>query len=429
MSRNLFISFLGSTYYQACNYVREEFKCENTRFIQIATMKYLKVDEWSEKDSVRIFVTKGENGSYIKNWLNGGHGDKNTKGLESEINKLNIKADVKPVIVDDGNNEKEIWDIFNKLYEEIRTGDKLYIDITHGFRYLPMMFIVFVNYCKVLKNVEVVRITYGNFEARTNSYAPIIDITTFSQLQDWTNAANLFVNHGSTKMISDLIDYDELKSNLILFSDIYSTVRGKDLFKGEVAVNLKKQISEIKNEISPFEPIKKQLISKLSEYETGNIIKNGMSAIKYCIDFNLTQQGITLLSEFVITYILIFIDEDWEDKINRDTVSGCLNINSKEQYEYRYFKKKSINDNATEVNNENIVEQEKRIVEKVFKLHFKKQISDILYKKISQGNRNDINHAGIRSSPKEAAYLKDRLNKYYNLLNEIIIKENANKPK
>ena len=61
--------------------------------------------------------------------------------------------------------------------------------ITHAFRYLPMLVLVLANYAKFLKNVTVKSLTYGNYEAREGTNAPIVNLLPIAALQDWTTAA------------------------------------------------------------------------------------------------------------------------------------------------------------------------------------------------------------------------------------------------
>ena len=67
-----------------------------------------------------------------------------------------------------------------------------------------------------------------------------------------------------------------------------------------------------------------------------NDIKNGFKAVEWCIDHDLIQQGITILQEMTITYILSkyknkynFDYEDKTDRINASAVLGLLSDKDK----------------------------------------------------------------------------------------------------
>ena len=67
MARKVFISVLGTGYYEACKYIKGSFCSTETRFIQQATLEYLKVcNNWVTKnadgevvDRIIILLTDG----------------------------------------------------------------------------------------------------------------------------------------------------------------------------------------------------------------------------------------------------------------------------------------------------------------------------------------------------------------------------------
>ena len=73
MARKLFISVLGTGFYEACKYTKGRFTSSDTRFIQQATLEYLKVNSnWTTRnaegdiiDRVIILLT---NGAKDTNW-------------------------------------------------------------------------------------------------------------------------------------------------------------------------------------------------------------------------------------------------------------------------------------------------------------------------------------------------------------------------
>lgn len=64
---------------------------------------------------------------------------------------MHLKADWQVVRgIPEGRNEQEMWEIFQKVYGQMHEGDELYIDLTHAFRYLPMLVLVLSNYAKLI---------------------------------------------------------------------------------------------------------------------------------------------------------------------------------------------------------------------------------------------------------------------------------------
>ncbi len=50
------------------------------------------------------------------------------------IQNMNLNFSVEQVEIPIGIDEKEIWNIFEIIFEKINEGDEIYIDITHAFR-------------------------------------------------------------------------------------------------------------------------------------------------------------------------------------------------------------------------------------------------------------------------------------------------------
>ena len=219
MARKIFISVLGTGFYEPCKYTMGSFVSSNTRFIQQATLEYLKViDNWTTRnaeneviDRIIILLTTGAKrvnwDKSISKRLNHKTGQEDDYvGLEQVLQDMNLPCPVEAIDIPDGKNEEEMWAIFNSVYETLRPNDELYFDLTHSYRYLPMMVLVLSNYAKFLKGVKVKHISYGNYEARdtTSNEAPLMDILPLTMLQDWTFAAADLIQNGNIKKLQEL---------------------------------------------------------------------------------------------------------------------------------------------------------------------------------------------------------------------------------
>ncbi|MCF8349057.1 MAG: TIGR02221 family CRISPR-associated protein [Bacteroidales bacterium] len=432
MGRKVFISVLGSTNYRACYYLTSNYKSEKIRYVQQATLELIQAKSWNVNDKAYVFVTDGLKGSYTTNWLDNGHKKNQSddaieqEGLLSVLRGMSLPFEIKEIHIKEGNGETEIWEIFQIMFELLDVEDDVYIDITHGFRYLPLLTIVLMNFAKFLKSVTIRHISYGNYEGRNEQdEAQIVTLTSFSELQDWTSAAASFIKTGDTFDITKLIENEELNRIFRKFSDIHTVVRGKDLYAGKIQAQLASMLKNSKLESpAPFEYIKKEIIKKVELYND-NILNNGLVSIGFCIDHNLIQQGFTLLDEFVITYVLFRIDYNWGNLYYRNAISSCLSISNKERFDF------SIYENALQKDLEQgkITLDEKiryfhdvnRIIEAAFLLPEIKKLANIM-KRVSHGSRNDINHAGMREEPREANLFKDSLLKHYDSIKTIVLK-------
>ena len=333
MARKVFISVLGASNYGGCYYTKDDkgFKSSLVRYIQEATIEYLmKEEEWTSNDVAYILLTEE---SELKNWKDNGHKDFTTKetinqtGLLTQLQQMNLPFEVETIDkLPMGNNEKEIWEIFEKTFEKIQVGDELYFDLTHGFRYIPMLILVLGNYSKFMKKVVVRSITYGNFEGRdrkTNE-APIIDLLPLSALQEYTDIASSFTSFGRVKKLSDALKTENTDSNAVI-KEIYTALEN---FDNALVTNRLSEIKEgkymlvIKNSIKPLNKQKiptpiKLIISRIYKeledfgFTSENSSQNIEAAINWLKHYKMLAQAYTTGQEYIISLVVdIFKDEN-----------------------------------------------------------------------------------------------------------------------
>lgn len=119
----------------------------------------------------------------------------------------NHKVSFSPKHIPSGKSTNELWEIFDVYANAVNDGDEIILDITHGFRSLPMLALPAISYLRqVKKNVEFKHILYGAFEAkdRDENETPIFDLTPFVDLLDWTNAVNVFQRSGDASDITKM---------------------------------------------------------------------------------------------------------------------------------------------------------------------------------------------------------------------------------
>lgn len=417
MARKVFISVLGFTNYGQCSYVKGDYKSSSIRFIQEATLDYLcKQCEWSVNDVAYILLT---NGAEKANWHDDGHKDRETgevikcEGLCSRLQKMNLPFVVNTIKnLPDGNTEEEIWNIFERVFNELQDEDELYFDLTHGFRYLPMLVMVLINYSKFLKNTSVKSITYGNYESRNKvtNEAPIIDLLPLSALQDWTYAAGQFLDSGNVDKLQLLCD-KELKpilrnaqgsnndaTNLRIFVKYLNevigerqTCRGISIIKSDNFKKLKEASNKLDTTIiKPLNPIFDKIKQSMTFFDDEENVRNGFSAAVWCYQNGLLQQSATILQEFVITYICVRHGISFDNEAEREWVTSAFTI--------KFY---NIEKSGWKLNKDSLIQDKQiRYIESI--------LSDDLFSITEFVNafnnlsevRNDYNHSGMRSKRK-----------------------------
>lgn len=415
MARKVFISVLGTGNYKECIYASGNTQYDGTHFIQKATLQMLDVKEgWTESDRIYIIVTDG---SKEQNWETRTDNGEPKIGLADTLKEMHLSTPIETIRIPDGNNEDEIWQIFSDIYKVLNDEDELYFDLTHGFRYLPMMVLVLGNYAKFLKHTEVKSITYGNYESRDKetNIAPIINITPLAALQDWTNAAADYLEHGDATKLKNCADKPlitiaretkgqdqdattliKLSKQLYEFSNLISFNRGDEIIIGKQSEQIKALLEKADAEyIRPMGPLFKQIAKSARNFNPDSP-ENMIEASRLCLDHSDFQASITLLQEGIVSMLCRKFHLDVKDKGDREIATQALNklgleLQNKEYRPLSPYKETII----------------KRIIDSgIISSELANQ-----WNKITE-DRNDFNHAGLRASYKDAETLRNNISSY-----------------
>lgn len=420
-SRKVFISILGTGNYKPCSYRQGDFTSTETRFIQEATLDFLrKRSEWCATDAAYIFLTPT---ARIANWqaepinIYDSHKVKDYAGLEPTLSQMGLPFPVEPVEISEEGDEEAIWSVFRSIYDQIREGDQLYIDITHSFRYLPMLLLVLTNYAKELKGAEVVSITYGNWEVKTE-IKPIVDLGALIELQDWTVAAGEFLRNGRASGLADLtskrvssiqnepgnenIDasrLDDLADKLTTVSENLITIRGKEILSGEIFKELDKYTHGLDvGLITPMVPLINKIKDSFRDFDTKPSVSNGFAAARWCWRMKLYQQSITILQETMKAYVAASHGYPSDTKRYLELASKAFFIAKTNTPEHKW-----------KLDERNSTDREKRA--KVVRQYLADPVVRELYQLYDEIGelRNDFNHAGIRQEPINGGDIPDRI--------------------
>lgn len=422
MARKVFISILGTGFYGKCKYVKDEFCSSETRFAQKAALEHIKANEWNSDDACFIFTTERackENWDIVER--------KNTlinevikyTGLKTLLERMNLPFKPENEMIPDGKDENEMWDIFNIIYNKLQDDDELYVDLTHSFRYLPMLLLVLSNYSKFLRNISVKYISYGNFEARNKETdeAPIVDLLPISALQDWAFAAADYLENGNTERLTSLskstiapiLRSDDLRDEnsqllnklvtvLQKTTEDFQTCRGLNIVNSIHLKELKHLIANTEASfIKPLYPIIKKIENSFSPFDMNKNILNGFHAAQWCFNNGLYQQAATILQENMVSYFCekhgIVIDNEEKRGIVNSAFFIIENKTEEEQWKIKEEDKNKVKEllEDTELNNQELINSFSNI--------------SVL--------RNDINHFGMRSkrAPLKTSKIKDILEK------------------
>ncbi|MBM7582852.1 CRISPR-associated Csx2 family protein [Caldicoprobacter guelmensis] len=437
-----FISFLGTNAYHPCNYILDDEKVENCCYIQEALIRLL-TNKGLKFDSVLVFTTEA---AYKNNWISNAYSksyNEQRPGLEKALEDI-FRDDprcIRRIPIPSGNNERELWKLFEILMANIEEGDEIVLDITHSFRFLPMLTFIVLCFARIVKRCEIKGIYYGAFDALggiekiknipvSERNAPVFDLTPFVVLFDWVIGVDRYLETGDASIIERLTREEsarlsrrisenisqcelpidaaylfkeprllrKLAEAMVQFSSAVFTCRGQDL--SIKALELKKVINEVVESkaykhIKPLAQIMDLLKNRFNRFGQDEHV-NMLETVRWCLENRMYQQGLTILEEGLISFACDMYGLNKRDKECRQRYSG-------------YYRE---------------IQEGTAFVKLLngFDLNTTIEFYKLLYN--LSNLRNDINHAGWTPHPNKPVTFKEKL---MNFLSEVekIIKSDA----
>lgn len=409
MAKYNFLTFLGDNRYDETTYSYPDGsgKCK-TRYVQVAILKYLLGKLQTHNLEVTVFVTPESRNA---NW-------DSVDGLHEKLKELIPETQIKAVDIENPETNRSHsfnWKLFDTITDHIPGSSTVILDITHAFRSIPTMAVTIINYARIVKNVELHAIFYGLYK-RDNQESPIVDLTEADLLLRWSNAVSNFVDFGNANALKKLTKAtsgnrqetiphvkrleNAIADRLDTIWNLLATCRSSKIIEGDDFYNLQTDIMKLRDMDSYNLPTLHQLMDKITDSvllfrENSN--SNILAAIHLCIKYNLIQQGITLLNEGIITFILHAIGSNPDDRHLRDAVSAYFISEDKQQHGSR----NSSNDNTI------------RIREKLdLNMNIVRVIKGGIYQPLKK-IRNDINHGSYVPLPASDRDFAQKLKKIF----------------
>lgn len=328
MARRVFISFLGTNNYLMTHYQFGDGTLSlPVRFIQEALIAKLCTD-WTKDDRIYVFYTDGEEGSYTKNWKDGGQKqDPTAVGLENCLKAMQLPVPVEGIFIPEGFSIDEIWKIFGIVYDKLHEGDEIYFDVTHAFRSIPMFSMVLFNYAQFMQATQIRAINYGAFEKLGPAYkvkdtpleqriAPVIDLMPLVELQQYTDIASSLMTFGRINKLGDTLSDDHIGKA----SDVVKNIRtGIEEFDTDLLANRMDKIKSGKSILKihncakaacksqdiplPIKRVIQRLDCELGSFVPHNSYQNVEAAIEWAVKYKMLPQAYTLGQEYIISLV------------------------------------------------------------------------------------------------------------------------------
>jgi CRISPR-associated Csx2 family protein len=101
-------------------------------------------------------------------------------------------------------NEAEQVQLLDIMAGHVDVGDRVDLDVTHGFRHLPMVALLAALHLRMLRRAEIAGIWYGTYDPDTKQ-APVYNLGGLLHIADWLQALHTFDKDGDYGALAPLL--------------------------------------------------------------------------------------------------------------------------------------------------------------------------------------------------------------------------------
>ncbi|HRX69851.1 MAG: TIGR02221 family CRISPR-associated protein [Candidatus Competibacteraceae bacterium] len=113
-------------------------------------------------------------------------------------------CEVRLVLIPYCRNEAEQLELLRLMAAEVNAGDQVSLDVTHGFRHLPMLALLSAMHLQAVRNATVEGIYYGAYD-HDSGEAPVYNLAGLLRIARWLNALNTYDKDGDYGAFSELL--------------------------------------------------------------------------------------------------------------------------------------------------------------------------------------------------------------------------------
>ena len=191
----------------------------------------------------------------------------------NDIIKSFDKTIICPILIRYGLNNQENEENIKQLFEIeklLNSGDEILIDITHGFRSMPIVLVGVLNFIieNFKKKIKISKISYGMFEIshEMEGRTPIVDLDVLLELQANAKASHEFSEYGNAYIYSELVkDVDASMSRILLDLSFAKSLN---------------HLTKLKGLISQLKGLKYEKLSEIQKLTIPRIVGNFLNRFK-----------------------------------------------------------------------------------------------------------------------------------------------------
>lgn len=121
---------------------------------------------------------------------------------------LHLGVPVTCLLIPYARNEEEQASILLNLADVLSAREPVVIDVTHGFRHLPMLALVAARYLSRVRQVKIEELYYGALEMTAQNETPVLRLGSLLQMLDWVESLATYEKDGDYGVFAPLLERD-----------------------------------------------------------------------------------------------------------------------------------------------------------------------------------------------------------------------------
>jgi len=232
------------------------------------------------------------------------------------------------VIIPSSEQESDQWRTFEIVSQIFNRDAEFILDITHGYRHLPLLSFLSAQFVRSLNpKCSVKHVFYGLYDSdlkRTH----MIDLSKFMAIMDWTQATRMFSVHGKGHELADLFQatgdqsLNEVGSKLNALSDGLELLAVPSIPERASGVQIEIERAKPKEMLEIFSALKGEMLSLPTVLSTNAADwEKALILTEWYKDHEQWAKAIISLRETVVTFIGEICGFDYEAYDERELIT------------------------------------------------------------------------------------------------------------
>jgi CRISPR-associated DxTHG motif protein len=281
-----------------------------TEFVQVAELQILGANRFAQ---VIIIATQKSYDAHFDN-------------LKIQLTAVGVGS-LSHIIISEDMSPSGQWAWFEKILSRINSGDALTIDLTHGYRSIPIVFSTAINFLQKARGITIDGVYYGAYDAN-RKLSPIVDMKDFYLINEWADGVSRLVEDADARKIAKTAEQTpqfqagELNNDEVIsaFEDLTNAIRNVDV--NNVAEKANRTIALLRKKEENASATGRILLNLVMDKFASLMTKAPPSGkydapyfrmqleiIKLLLEHRLFMQAYTVMREFIASLGLVGVEK------------------------------------------------------------------------------------------------------------------------